>query len=324
MRGVGRDRVRGWRCPGRHRLAGSAVGRSLRRGRQRLRWLSRQRHRRSDGLRRGLVRGAGVIACDGGVAQADTCSPGAPSAEVCDAVDNDCDGHRRRHQRSDDLRRGFVCGAGGDRVRGGLPRRTPARRERRRPRSATGVTTTATGLDDGTDVRTTCGVGSCAATGVIACVGGVAQADTCSPEPVGRGLRRCRQRLRRPVDDGTDVPTTCGVGSCASAGVIACVGGVAHRHLLAGTPSAEVCDGGQRLRWDHRRRHRPPTTCGVGSCACGGRDRVRGRCCPARHLLAGRAVSRGLRRCGQRLRRDHRRRHQLPTTCGVGSCASRA
>ena len=36
-------------------------------------------------------------------------------------------------------------------------------------------------VDDGTDIPTTCGVGECSATGVIACVDGVLQPDTCSP-----------------------------------------------------------------------------------------------------------------------------------------------
>jgi len=33
-----------------------------------------------------------VIACVGGVLQPDTCEAGTPSAEVCDGLDNDCDG----------------------------------------------------------------------------------------------------------------------------------------------------------------------------------------------------------------------------------------
>jgi hypothetical protein len=59
----------------------------------------------------------------------DSCAPGTPTSEVCDNLDNDCDGT----------------------------------------------------IDNGTDLPTTCGVGACIDTGVIACVGGVPQPDTCTP-----------------------------------------------------------------------------------------------------------------------------------------------
>ena len=65
----------------------------------------------------------------GGVPQPDTCTPGTPGAEVCDGLDNDCDG----------------------------------------------------AVDNEAEQPTSCGLGECGSTGVIACVGGVPQMDTCVP-----------------------------------------------------------------------------------------------------------------------------------------------
>jgi len=100
-------------------------------------------------------------------------------------------------------------------------------------------------VDDGTDVPTTCGVGSCAAAGVIACVGGAQQPDTCTPGgPTAEVCDGADNDCDGAVDDGTDVPTTCGVGSCAASGVIACVLGAPQPDTCSpGSPSGEVCDG---------------------------------------------------------------------------------
>ena len=46
------------------------------------------------------------------------------------------------------------------------------------------------------------------------------------------------------VDEGyAPVPTSCGVGACASTGVTSCVAGAVQNSCVAGTPVLEVCDG---------------------------------------------------------------------------------
>jgi hypothetical protein len=62
-------------------------------------------------------------------------------------------------------------------------------------------------VDEELDVETTCGAGLCVASGVIACVEGTEQPDTCQPI------------------EGVVAETTCGVGLCAGSGVISCVEG---------------------------------------------------------------------------------------------------
>ncbi len=80
-------------------------------------------------------------------------------------------------------------------------------------------------VDEGLDVMTTCGAGLCAASGVITCIEGSEQPDTC--EPIA----------------GVVEQTECGVGQCASLGVIACKGGAEQMDTcVAGDPGPEICD----------------------------------------------------------------------------------
>jgi hypothetical protein len=44
-------------------------------------------------------------------------------------------------------------------------------------------------------------------------------------------------------EDYTGVPTSCGVGACASTGVTSCVAGEIRQNCAAGTPTEEVCNG---------------------------------------------------------------------------------
>ncbi len=99
--------------------------------------------------------------------------------------------------------------------------------------------------DDGyVPTPTSCGVGACASTGSLICVGGV-ETNTCTPgTPSPEVCDGIDNNCNGLVDDGiTSTPTTCGVGECASTGTLSCVGGQMVDSCVAGAPTTEVCDG---------------------------------------------------------------------------------
>jgi hypothetical protein len=75
------------------------------------------------------------------------------------------------------------------------------------------------------------------------------------------------------VDDGyVRVPTTCGVGACAAAGITTCDNATEIDNCTAGTPTAEVCNG-INDDCDNATDEgyvSEATTCGVGECASTG------------------------------------------------------
>ncbi|MEW5983514.1 MAG: thrombospondin type 3 repeat-containing protein, partial [Acidobacteriota bacterium] len=123
----------------------------------------------------------------------DSCAPGLPTAESCNGVDDDCDGLTD---------------------------------------------------DNIAPVPTTCGVGACRATGESTCQDGV-MVDSCAPGlPTAESCNGVDDDCDGAVDDGiAPVPTTCGVGACASTGALTCVGGALQDSCVAGTPGTETCNG---------------------------------------------------------------------------------
>jgi hypothetical protein len=114
------------------------------------------------------------------------------------------------------------------------------------------------GVDDDCDgpvdehyvpTATSCGVGECADTGTLSCVGGV-EVDSCEEGTPGPELCNgldddCDGSLE---DDGVDEgwygeQTSCGVGECADTGELTCQGGLQVDTCEEGTPGDEVCDG---------------------------------------------------------------------------------
>jgi hypothetical protein len=100
-------------------------------------------------------------------------------------------------------------------------------------------------IDEGiAETPTTCGVGACAATGTLSCVGGV-MVDTCTPvTPTAEVCNGIDDNCNGVVDENLTRPITCGVGGCASTGTETCTAGVwGGNTCTPGTPTAEVCNG---------------------------------------------------------------------------------
>jgi hypothetical protein len=112
-----------------------------------------------------------------------------PSTEICDGVDNDCD------QQTDE-----------------------------------GITA----------VPTTCGVGACASTGQSTCQGGQ-MVNSCTPgSPSAETCNSIDDNCDGTIDNGiAAVPTTCGVGACASTGQSVCQGGQTVDTCSPGAPQTE-------------------------------------------------------------------------------------
>jgi hypothetical protein len=94
--------------------------------------------------------------------------------------------------------------------------------------------------EDYVSTPTNCGVGACASTGQMQCVGGLVT-ETCTP-----GTPAADDSLCNGIDDdcnGTadedyvSMPTTCGIGACASTGSTSCVSGAVVDSCTPGTPA---------------------------------------------------------------------------------------
>jgi hypothetical protein len=174
-----------------------------------------------------------VPMCSGGTPM--TCTPGTPTAETCNAVDDDCNG------TADDGLGSTTCGTGACRRTasncvGGVPQVCAP--------GAPG-TEVCNGQDDDCDGNTdealgtlSCGFGRCVATAPV-CVGGAP--GTCVPNSGASRPEMCDG-----IDDDCDgaaddaIPDlTCGVGACMRS-VTACITGVPQT-CTPGAPATEIC-----------------------------------------------------------------------------------
>jgi parallel beta-helix repeat protein len=94
---------------------------------------------------------------------------------------------------------------------------------------------------------TNCGLGVCAATGQLNCVGGTLQ-DTCTPGSPTGADDECDgvdQDCNGIADNNyVPTPTTCGIGACASTGTLVCQAGTLVDTCEEGTSTPEICDDG--------------------------------------------------------------------------------
>ncbi len=203
---------------------------------------------------------AGVYVCSGDGAQV-VCDaePGAPGAEVCDGVDNDCDG--QRDEGFANLGRACSVGVGACRENGVVVCSQDGAGTVCDAVAGQPGNETCNGLDDDCDgtiddgfagLGTACAVGQgvCRANGVVVCAANGAGTE-CNAEAGQGGDERCNG-LDDDCDGSTDegfanLGRACsvGTGECREAGVNVCRpdGAGTQCDAVAGNPVAERCDG---------------------------------------------------------------------------------
>ncbi|MCC6619988.1 MAG: hypothetical protein IT385_01955 [Deltaproteobacteria bacterium] len=289
----------------------------------------------------GVCAAQGVLRCLEGD-EVDSCVP-QPKTEAddatCDGQDGDCDGATDEGFVASPTTCGLgVCVSAGVRTCvGGAPGDSCAPKP-----PASNVDTTCDGVDqdcsgaadeDWVAVGTSCGVGACAATGVLACVDGD-PTDTCAPKaPLSESDATC-DGIDDDCDDESDedyvdVVSSCGTGACAALGVVTCEGGDPVDGCAPLTPTTdrdEACDGVD-LDCDGATDEDyvgQTTTCGAGVCARGGVMVCEGGdptddCVPGAPLSESDATCDGQDDdCDGATDEDF---VEQATTCGLGACA---
>ena len=213
----------------------------------------------------------GELICVNGTMQ-DTCEPGTPTDEVCDGLDNNCDGQIDDNIPATPTTCGIgECFAGGELicVDGAIYNTcvpgSPA------SELCDGVDNNCDGIiDDNIPTEsTTCGAGECLAEGELVCTDGTMQ-DTCKPgHPTDELCDGLDNNCDGEIDDNiSSETTTCGVGECFAEGVLECVDGVMQGTCEPGPPTDELCDGLDNNCDGMVDNSIPsePTECGVGEC----------------------------------------------------------
>jgi hypothetical protein len=187
-----------------------------------------------------------------------TCTPGDPTAETCNGIDDDCDG------TIDDGLPDATCGVGACQrtvatcVGGMLQACMPGSPG---TEICNGIDDDCDGVADDGFGTTTCGAGACQRT-VLECVMGVPQ--MCMPGTPG--IESCNNRdddCDGLVDDGLGA-TSCGLGACFRT-VSNCISGVPQT-CSPGAPSGESCNGIDDDCNGAADDGLGSTTCGTGAC----------------------------------------------------------
>jgi hypothetical protein len=284
----------------------------------------------------GACASTGITSCVSGEIQ-DSCSPGSPAEDdvTCDNIDNDCNGSVDDGYASVST----SCGTGACAATGSTSCEDGTIIDSCTPGETTGADDDCDKIDDDCDGSvdehyvtpdTSCGQGECASAGQLVCTDG-ATVDTCTPGAAGSDAN-C-DGLDNDCDgsideDYVEMPTTCGIGACASTGSTSCVNGSVEDSCTEGTPAADdsVCDGVDNDCDGSTDEEYAPeaTSCGVGACAStGSTSCVNGSVedsCAGGTPAPDDSVCDGIDNdCDGATDEDY---VPVTTTCGVGACAS--
>ncbi|MBI5665467.1 MAG: alkaline phosphatase [Nitrospirae bacterium] len=170
----------------------------------------------------GACAATGIETCTAGVWGGDTCTPGTPTSETCNNIDDNCNG-----TVDENLTQPTSCGVGACASTGietctagvwGGDTCTPGT-----PTSETcnNIDDNCNGtVDEDLTQPTSCGIGACAATGIETCTAGVWGGDTCTPgTPTSETCNNIDDNCNGTVDEGltqpavsTTVPTVSATG----------------------------------------------------------------------------------------------------------------
>ncbi len=216
----------------------------------------------------GACRREAALECAGEVGLECPAAAGAPVAEVCNGIDDDCDG------RTDEGFGTEVCGLGA--CLRAVPACDGEPVEPCEPLAGAeaevcnGVDDDCDGVvDEAVEVGAPCasGIGGCARDGVTECRGGRV---VCGATPGAPGVERC-DLVDQDCDGATDealglVGCAVGVGACGRPGLAACEGGARRCDAEAGEPEQEVCNGFDDDCDGETDEGFPRIVCGQGAC----------------------------------------------------------
>jgi hypothetical protein len=225
----------------------------------------------------GACASTGWTTCSAGV-EGNTCTPGTPTAEICDSIDNDCNG-----LVDDNLTRPTTCGVG---ACASIGTETCTAGTWGNDTCASGSPTAETcnnidddcdgTTDEGLTRSTTCGIGACSGnTGIETCSAGTWGNDTCDPLAGASANDATCNGIDDDCNGITDedyvaTNTTCGQGVCASTGQLICVNGATQDTCTAGpqTGNDDNCNGvDENCNGTADENYvAVPTTCGIGAC----------------------------------------------------------